>query len=103
MGVQTREHRSGVFSLTIDVASVAAATSAEQTFTLRGLRLGDFVMVSKPSLTAGLAIGSARVSAADTIAIQFINATAGALDPASETYLVHWFRPEVQGVTAVTD
>ena len=103
MGVQTREHRFGVFSLTIDVASVAAATSAEQTFTLRGVRVGDFVAVSKPSLTAGLAIGSARVSAADTIAIQFINATAGALDPASETYLVNWCRPEVLGVTVVTD
>lgn len=81
-----------VYSQSLDVASVAAATSAEQTFTVTGLTTADKVMVIKPSLTAGLGIGNARVSAANTLAITFMNATAGALDPAAETYTVLAFR-----------
>lgn len=103
MGVQTREHRYGVYSLTINPASVAAATTAEQTFTLTGLQTGDFVSVSKPTVSAGLAIGSARVSAANTIAIQFVNSSAGAVDAGSEVYLVLWVRPENQGVTVINE
>lgn len=94
MGAMINEDRFGVVSLTINVASVGAATSAEQTFAVPGLKVGDFVAVAKPSLSAGLAVGSARVSAADTVAITFVNATAGAVDPASETYLLFWFRAE---------
>lgn len=77
-----------VYSQALDVASVAANTSAEQTFTVTGLTTGDKVFVSKPSLSAGLVIGNARVSAADTLAITFGNLTAAAIDPASETYTI---------------
>lgn len=101
MGVQAREHRFGVASLTIDVAAVSTITTAEQTFTLLGAKVGDFVMVSKPSSTTGVVVGSARISAADTIAIQFVNPTAGSVNPASETYLVFWCRPEVAGVVNI--
>ena len=94
MGVQLNEDRYGLIAVPIDVASVAANTSAEQTFAVPGLRLGDFVAASKPSLTAGLGVSTARVSAANTLAITFDNNTAGALDPALETWLIFWFRPE---------
>lgn len=94
MGAMMNEDRFGVSSLTIDVASVAANTTAAQTFTLAGLKVGDFVAVSKPSLSAGLSIAGARVSATDTIAITFGNHTGSPIDPSSETYLVFWFRPE---------
>lgn len=77
-----------VYTPTIDPASIAAATTAEQTFTVTGLTTADKVFVSKPTLTAGVGIVNARVSAADTLAITFVNATAGALDPASEVYAV---------------
>lgn len=83
-----------VISATIDPASVAAATSAEQTFTVTGLKVGDQVAVSKPTATAGLGIVNARVSAADTLAITFMNATAGAIDAGSETYTILVVRPE---------
>jgi hypothetical protein len=72
----------------IDVASVAANTTAEQTFSVPGLDTGDSISVSKPSLSAGLGVVNARVSAADTLAITFINATAAPIDPASETYKI---------------
>lgn len=69
-------------------ALVAANTTAEQTFTVKGLLLNDFVEVNKPSLDAGVSIGNVRVSAADTLAIQYINATALGVTPTAETYLI---------------
>lgn len=95
----------GVFTITINVASVAAAISAEQTYTAPGVRLGDFVWVCPPGvgtalLNAGLGVVGARVTAADTIGLRFINATAGALDPsASVDYQVLVVRPEAIGAT----
>lgn len=81
-----------VYTATLDPASIAAATSAEQTFTVTGLTTADRVLVSKPTATAGVGIVNARVSAADTLALTFMNATAGAIDPASESYTIIAFR-----------
>lgn len=82
------------FTTTIDAASVAANTTAEQTFTVAGLRTTDHVTVNKPSLDAGLGIAGCRVSATNTLAITYINATASAIDPASEDYSVVVIRRE---------
>lgn len=82
-----------VYTATINPASIAAATSAEQTFTVTGLAVGDIPVVVKPTATAGVGIVNARVSATDTLAVTFMNATAGALDPASESYTILAFRP----------
>lgn len=76
----------------LDVASVAANVSAEQTFTVAGLAVGDLVFVIKPSLSAGLGVVNARVSAADTLAITFMNTTAAPVDPAAETYQIFVMR-----------
>lgn len=89
-----------VLTVTIDPASVAVNTTAEQTFTVNGLKTGDVVVVNKPTATAGLGIVNARVSAANTLALTFVNATAGAIDAASETYTVLVFRPQVAGTDA---
>lgn len=75
-------------------ASVAANTVAEQTFTVNGLAVGDFVNVSKPTTQAGLGIVNARVSAANTLAIAFANATSSAISPtAAEIYVIGLDRP----------
>lgn len=84
----------GILTVTIDPASVSAATSAEETFTVPGLRVGDAVFVNKPTATAGVGIVNARVSAANTLALTVMNATAGGVNAASETYTVVWFRPD---------
>lgn len=84
----------GVLSISLDVASVGANTTAEQTFTVPGLKTNYMVFVNKPSASAGLGVVNARVSAADTLAITFVNATAAPIDPAAESYMVAWFRPE---------
>lgn len=78
---------------TLSPASVAANTSAEQTFTVPGLSITDFVAVNKPTSQAGLALGGVRVSARDTLAITFVNVTASPITPtASEVYQVFGVR-----------
>lgn len=93
----------GIIAVTIDLASVAAATSAEQTFSVPGLKVGDFVYVNIPStLNNGLGIAGARVSAADTLALRVMNATAGALDAASASFTLLVVRPENVGASGLS-
>ena len=83
-----------ILNVTLSPASVANATTAEQTFTVNGLAVGDFVNVIKPSTQAGLGIVNSRVSAANTLAVTFINTTAATITPtASEVYVVGVDRP----------
>ena len=85
----------GVFSVTLSPVSVAPNTSAEQTFAATGIGLltTDLVVVQKPTSQAGLVMGGTRVSAADTLAINFGNLTAATITPtASEVYTVGVFR-----------
>ena len=78
-------------SATLTPVSVAANTTAEQTFTVAGLLASSMVVVNKPSVTPGLGIGGARVSAANTLAINFINNTASAITPPAEVYSIGVF------------
>jgi hypothetical protein len=94
MGAMMNEDRFGVITFVYDPASIAAATTAEQTVTVPGVLPGDYIEVTKPTLSAGVGIVNARVSAANTVAITWVNATAAAVDPPSETYQAWVFRPE---------
>lgn len=76
------------YEVAFDPGSVGANTTAEHTVTVNGLTVADVVIVNKPTLTAGVAVAGARVSAADTLAVTFVNPTGGSLDPGSETYRV---------------
>ena len=68
---------------------VAAWAVAEQTFTVPGLHTDMFVKVQKPTGQAGLGIVGARASAANTLAINFINNTGNGITPtAAENYSV---------------
>lgn len=82
--------KSNLYQLTLSPASVAANTTAEQTFTLTGLMVNDFVDIqSIGTQQAGLSIGNSRVSAANTLAVSFTNATASTITPtATASYLV---------------
>lgn len=94
MGAMMHEDRFGVVTQSLDVTEVAANTTAERDFTVTGLKVGDFVSVNKPSVSAGLGVAGARVKAADTLSIVYVNATGSAIDPAAETYTIFWFRAE---------
>lgn len=87
---------------TVDLGSVAANTSETETVTITGLKTTDFVIPRKPTLEAGLLIGTCWVSAADTLSIQVINTTAGAIDETSETWGFIVVRPEGSASTLPT-
>jgi hypothetical protein len=78
-----------VYTVTaLDLASVAANTTAEQDLTVTGVATTDVLVgVNKPTCSAGLGIAGARIKAADTIAVTFVNATAAPIDVAAETWI----------------
>lgn len=88
-------------SITFDPANVATATTAEQSVTIPGLKVGDFVFWQKPTNTAGVGVVNARVSAADTLQLIFVNPTAGGVNAASETWQFLVFRPEALTLPSV--
>lgn len=82
-----------VWELTIDPASVSANSTSEQDFDVPGLNIDDvLVNVSKPSHTSGLTVVNYRISAKDTLAIQFANATGSPIDPPEETYVLVYMK-----------
>ena len=80
-------------SASLTPAQVAANTTAEQTFTVNGVAVGDVIFVNKPTAQAGLGIAGVRVSAANQVAITFVNATASPIAPtAGQTYQIGGIR-----------
>lgn len=77
--------------------AVATITTAEQTVSAPGVRVGDVVVVTKPTHQAGLAnVATARVDNNDILTIKFINPTAGGITPtADEEWTGLLFRPEL--------
>lgn len=89
---------STLLGITLSPASVANATSAEQTFPVPGLLMTDLVFIEKPTAQAGLGIVGTRVSAANVLAVTFMNATAATITPtASELYTLLVTRPSNPG------
>ena len=76
--------------------SVGATSTAELTCTVPGLLVGDYVdmYLSTQALTTGLSITNMRVSAANTMAVTVVNATAGALTPPVGPWTLNVVRPE---------
>ena len=75
------------YSVAVTPASVAANTTDEQTFTVEGLAVRDIVVVGGAHKD-GVGIAGARVSAADTLSVTYVNPTGGALTPTAETYKI---------------
>jgi hypothetical protein len=75
--------------ISITPAATAANTSAAQTFSVPGLVTTDIVHVScVGAQTAGIFVADARVSAANTLSIQFANCTGTSATAASGNYIV---------------
>lgn len=80
--------------------SITANTSVEVTTTVTGLLPHDLIEINKLNHVAGLSVGNVRVSAANTLAIQFVNNTGVAIAlQSTDTYLVAVTRPMAQQVT----
>jgi peptidoglycan hydrolase-like protein with peptidoglycan-binding domain len=73
-----------VYTPSLVPALVSAGAPVEQTFYIIGLSMSDMVSVNAPAM----AVFSARVSAADTLAITFFPPAAGSYTPPSGVYRV---------------
>lgn len=72
---------------TVTPASVGAAVSAEQAVTVPGAAPGDVVLVAPAATGNATSVGGiARVSAANTVQVPYVNTTAGALTPGAGSY-----------------
>jgi len=83
-------------TITWSAATVGATTTAELTATIPGLQVGDYVdlYVQNAAMTTGLAITNVRVSAANTLAVTWVNTTAGGLTVQTGPWLMNIVRPE---------
>jgi hypothetical protein len=88
MGI--REGSSGpfvieTFDVTVDFASIPAATAPDQAVTLAAARVGDQVLVTPlGTWLANITQPQARCLVAGTVQVRVANVTAGAIDPASQ-------------------
>lgn len=88
-----------LLQVSLTPASVGAATSAEQTFTVPGLLIGDQVSALEllAAWTSLTSVVNCRVSANNTLAVSFQNQTAGALVPPAGLFQLEINRPGFPG------
>jgi len=68
--------------------SVAANTTATQSFAIPGLQTGDWIAPTMTVATAGIGIVDARVGANDTMTVTFCNTTGGPIVPTANTFRI---------------
>ena len=72
--------------------AIAAGTTVEVAVTVADASLGDMILVTPPAnIEAGLTVGNAYVSAANTIKFRISNVSAGAVTPATQTLTYTYF------------
>lgn len=90
MGI--REGSSGPFvieteDVTVDVASVVAVTAVDTAVAVTKAKVGDSIVVTpQGTWPAGLTAPQGRCLVAGTVQVRVANVTAGAIDPASQTF-----------------
>jgi len=67
-------------------ASIAAGANGSCTLTISGADTTDLVFVSARELEDGLVVGNVTVTGTDTVTIELINTTAGAVDGAAQDF-----------------
>lgn len=75
-----------IISASLTPVSVAANTAAEQSFTVPGAVVNDLICDVGGNTGNATGVVGARVTAADTVAVKFINPTAGPLTPGAGVY-----------------
>lgn len=74
-------------SINFNLPSIAAGATLTQTFTVTNAQTSSAVQVSQAGVFGdGLVIGSARVSAANTVEVRFVNTSAVAINPLAMDY-----------------
>jgi hypothetical protein len=79
-----------VLSVTATAQTATKATVTKVDYTVNGLAVGDFVSVSATkAVGAGVSLGGAYVSAANTLSVEYVNVTSGDVTTAADVYLVY--------------
>jgi hypothetical protein len=87
-----------LYTQTLTPTSCASATTNEQTYTVTGLISGTPVWVNpQTSLPAGIGIYGVRVSAANTLAINWLNTTGAAITPPAISFVIGNFQLPTPG------
>lgn len=73
-------------TLSLNPTTIAASSQDEFTLSLSGAASGDMLMVNPRSLTTGLSVVGARVSASGVAAISLKNHLTSSVDGAAVTY-----------------
>jgi hypothetical protein len=75
-------------SVAVNPASLADGAEADTSITITGAVVGDIVVLNPPTdaLDAGIIVGQAHVSAADTVKVRIHNNSGGTVDVASGTW-----------------
>lgn len=94
-GYHTRDAGDGgpnsrIINAILSPAQVNTITAVEQTFAVPEVLATDvFLFSNKPTTNAGVIMGQGRVSAANQVALTFVNPTAGNVTPtASQEYII---------------
>ena len=77
---------------TLTYTSVPANATQDQTITVPGATFGDFILLGKPILAAGLQT-DAFVSAANTVSVRVVNETISAIVPGALVFNVAVIKP----------
>lgn len=93
MAQTTSPDDGSLIAVNLTPASVGAATAAYQNFTVNGLRAGDTVICVDNPISNAVAAVASRCTTANTLAVQFLNPTAGALTPTAGVYRFLVIRP----------
>lgn len=91
-----------IYNAALTGTTCAATTNIEVTTTVTGLVASTTVAVVKPTLTAGLAVANARVSAANTLAVTYVNLTTNTITIPAETYTIANVQLQGPGVGVVS-
>lgn len=84
----------GIVTITYDPANIATITADEDTVTVQGLKVGDYVALIRTAHVDGAGICDCRVSADNTLSVTWVNPTAGGVNQDPQTFLLFWARPD---------
>jgi hypothetical protein len=79
-------YQGSLVQLSLTPAAVATIVAPYQNVTIPGVRVGDLVIPMGNPISNNVALVAARVASANTVALQFVNPTAGSLTPTAGTY-----------------
>jgi hypothetical protein len=99
---QTPLNPNMLYVTTLAATTCAATSVVEATTSVLGLLVSSSVAVNKPTVTPGLTVLDARVSASSTIAVKYMNMTTTSINVPSETYTIANVQLQGPGVGIVS-